>query len=300
MTFRCATASEDRDELVTGSATHVRGFLLLEHTGPWGRTALLDARLPDGLGAELRKRAGENRIKILLVRRHGARRDPDRLAVLAAYADSAAPRLEAAKVGDLREVLDLDLSGLARGRSVGLEPSDGSVFAVCTNGRHDACCAERGRPVAAALADAHPDETWEVSHIGGDRFAANVLVLPHGLYYGRLDADAAVAMADRHLAGELDLDHLRGPSYAPMSVQHAEVALRRELGESRLGAVRPTGWRAVDGETTARFLTPDGAYVVRVRTTPGAPCRLTCQAGRDNAPPSHEVVALGRDDAMTE
>ena len=45
MTFRCAAASEDRDEPVTGSATNVRGFLLLEHTGPWGRTALLDARL---------------------------------------------------------------------------------------------------------------------------------------------------------------------------------------------------------------------------------------------------------------
>ena len=299
MTFRCSAASEDRDELVTGSATHVRGFLLLEHTGPWGRTALLDARLPAGLGGEVRRRAQESRIKILLVRRHLARRDPARLTVLAAYADSAAPRLETATVTDLREVLDLDLAGLPRGRSLGLEPSDSSVFAVCTNGRHDACCAERGRPVAAALTDVHPDETWEVSHIGGDRFAANVLVLPHGLYYGRLEASAAVDTAHRHVAGELDLDHLRGPSYAPMPVQFAEVALRRELGESRLGVVRPTGWNAGDGLTDARFETPDGAYVVRVRTTPGPPCRLTCQAGRDNAPPSHQVVALGRDGAMT-
>ena len=30
--------------------------------------------------------------------------------------------------------------------------------------------------------------TWEVSHIGGDRFAANLLVLPEGLYYGRVVA----------------------------------------------------------------------------------------------------------------
>ena len=299
MTFRCAGASEDRDEPVTGSATHVRGFLLLEHTGPWGRTALLDARLPAGLGAELRKRAAENRIKILLVRRHGARRDPDRPAVLAAYADGVAPRLETSTVCDLREVLDLDLSDLARGRSVGLEPSEASVFAVCTNGRHDACFAERGRPVASALAEAYPEQTWEISHIGGDRFAANVLVLPHGLYYGRLEADSAVAMAERHLAGELDLDHLRGPSYAPMPVQHAEVALRRELDEPRLGAVRPTGWSGGDGMTTARFETPRGPYVVRVRTIPGPPCRLTCQSRRDNAPPSHQVVGLGPDDAMT-
>ncbi len=298
MTFRCAAASEGRDEPVTGSATHVRGFLLVEHTGPWGTSALLDARLPEGLGAELRTRAAQNRIKVLLVRRHGARRDPERLTVLAAYADSVAPRLETTTVADLREVLDLDLSGLARGRSLGLDARDDSLFAVCTNGRHDACCAERGRPVAAALAEAHPERTWEVSHIGGDRFAANLLVLPHGLYYGRLDAVLSLAMADRHLAGELDLDHLRGPSYSPMPVQYAEVALRRELEEPRLGQVRPTSWSVEDGVTTARFESPAGPYAVRVRTTPGPPCRLTCQAGRDNAPPSHEVVALGRDDAM--
>jgi hypothetical protein len=180
-----------------------------------------------------------------------------------------------------------------------LTESDEPVFAVCTNGRHDACCAERGRPVAAALAAAYPEQTWAISHIGGDRFAANVLVLPHGLYYGRLEADSAVAMAERHVAGELDFDHLRGPSYAPMPVQYAEVALRRELDEPGLGAVRPTGWSAGDGVTTARFATPRGPYVVRVRTIPGPPCRLTCQAGRDNAPPNHQVVGLGPDDAMT-
>ena len=294
MTFRCASVSEDRDEPVTGSATHVRGFLLLEHTGPWGRTALLDARLPDGLGDELRRRAAQHRIKILLVRRHGARRDPDRPTVIAAYADSRAPRLETGTVGDLREVLDLDLSGLARGRPLGLTETDEPVFGVCTNGRHDACCAERGRPVAAALSAAHPEATWEVSHIGGDRFAANVLVLPHGLYYGRLDADSALAMASEHLSGRLDLDHLRGPSYAPMAVQYAEVALRRELDEPGLGAVLLRSRDANGPHTTARFQTPAGDYEVEVRTTPGPPCRLTCQAGRDNAPPIHEVARVER------
>ena len=294
MTFRCAVASEERDESVTGSATNVRGFLLLEHTGPWGRTALLDARLPDGLGAELRRRAGEHRIKILLVRRHGARRDPKRLTVLAAHADSQVPRLETTTVADLREVLDLDLSGLAGGRPLGLTPTDGSVFAVCTNGRHDACCAERGRPVAAALAAVHPEETWEVSHIGGDRFAANVLILPHGLYYGRLDPDSAVAMAARHRVGELDLDHLRGPSYSPMAVQFAEVALRRELDQPQLGTIRVTGRSSAGGVTTAAFTTSVGDYEVDVRTTPGPPCQLTCQAARDNAPPLHETVRIER------
>ena len=49
--WRCAAESLLRDEPVGGTATHVRTWLLIEHVGPWGNDALLDARLPDGLGA---------------------------------------------------------------------------------------------------------------------------------------------------------------------------------------------------------------------------------------------------------
>src|SRR4029453_16448102 len=105
-------------------------------------------------------------------------------------------------------------------------------------GRHGACCAERGRPVAAALAQAHPDETWEVSHIGGDRFAGNLLVLPHGLYYGRLEPVTALAAAGAHRSGELGPAPRRGRSGYAMPVQFAEIALRRELAETREGALR--------------------------------------------------------------
>ena len=46
-----------RDEPLAGTATHVRTWLLLEHSGPWGNDALLDARLPDGLGPALQQQA---------------------------------------------------------------------------------------------------------------------------------------------------------------------------------------------------------------------------------------------------
>ena len=65
------------------------------------------------------------------------------------------------------------------------------IYLVCTHGRHDACCALRGRAVAARLAEQRPDLVWECSHIGGDRFAPNVLVLPQGLYYGRVEPSRA-------------------------------------------------------------------------------------------------------------
>ena len=68
-----------------------------------------------------------------------------------------------------------------------------------------------------------------------------MVVLPHGLYYGRLDPVTSLAVAGTHLAGGLDLDHLRGRSGLRMPVQAAEIGLRRQLEETRIDAVRFLG-----------------------------------------------------------
>lgn len=292
--FSCTPASLQRGEPIAGTATHVRTWLLLEHSGPWGRTALRDARLPDGVGAALQEVARQHRAKVLLIRRPRSARDGGRLNVFAACSHPERPRLEHGTVADAREVLDLDLGALRAGGTTGLETAPAPIFCVCTNGRHDACCAEFGRPAALALDRAHPDLTWEVSHIGGDRFAGNMVVLPEGLYYGRLDAEAAVAVAGAHLAGALDLDHLRGRSSHPMAVQAAEIALRRRLGLVDLTAVTVREHRADADVTSASFDTVAGAHLVRVRTVidPATATRLTCNAMRDSPVPRHEVLSI--------
>jgi hypothetical protein len=164
------------------------------------------------------------------------------------------------------------------------------VLAVCTHGRHDTCCAERGRPVAAGLAEAFPAQTWEASHLGGDRFAANLLVLPHGLYFGRLEPDTARGVARLLAAGELDLDHLRGRSGLPTPLQAAEAALRRHVDERRLSAVRLVSREVQDGRTDAVFEVEGRRYAVAVTTTRGEDLQqLTCRALRENPVVHHEV-----------
>jgi hypothetical protein len=278
---------------MAGTASTVRAFLLLENPGPWGEDALRDARLPDGLGDELTARAAAARVRVLLIRRPGRPRPTDGLRVFAAFAHHAEPWLETAVLGDIHEVHDLDVEALGAGRSPGLTRHPDPLFAVCTHGRHDTCCAERGRPVAAALAARHPEQTWEVSHIGGDRFAANALVLPHGLYYGRLDAKSVTEVAAAQLAGRVSLDHLRGRSGLSMTLQYAELALRRHLGELALGGVRFMSRTTQDGVVTAVFRARERSYVVRVRSTMSAEQhRLTCSATRDNAFVRHELLDL--------
>jgi hypothetical protein len=291
--FRCAASSVLRDESLAGTASTIRAFLLIEDTGPWGVDALRDARLPDGLGGRIRERTAAARVRPLLIRR------PDRSAVdghrvFAAYADPAGPWLESGTLSDLHDVLDLDLGALRAGRSSGLERDESSLYCVCTHGKHDTCCAERGRPAAAALEAAHRDHTWEVSHIGGDRFAGNMLVLPHGLYYGRVDAVTALAIAGAHEAGELELDHLRGRSGLPTAVQYAEVALRRDLAETRNDSVRFVSREVHGSLTEAVFEVGGSRYGVRVTTRHDPAERLTCSATRDNPIPVHELVDVRR------
>ncbi len=290
MTFRCAAASLARADDLAGTASTVRSFLLLEHAGSWGSDALRDARLPAGLGEHLAREGRRSGVRVLLVRRPGRTAEGAGVRVFAARAAGADSWLEAGTLGTAEEARDLDLVALGAGRSPGLTAYDGPLVAVCTHGRHDACCAERGRPVALALAASrHTDAVWECSHIGGDRFAGNVLVLPRGLYLGRVDPDAAVALADGLVEGRLDLEHLRGRSDLAMPVQAAEIDVRRRLDLTGLDDVRPVS-ATTDGHVTTVTLDAAGRTVqVRVRRVLGDAHRLTCGAQRDNAVPRFEV-----------
>lgn len=293
--FRCAVASRERGDELAGTASTVRSFLLVEHAGPWGNDVLRDARLPYGLGVHLREVAGRHRIRVLLVRRPGRRAGDAGVRVFACRAAGPESWTETVLLDELDDLRDLDLAPLGAGRSLGLEPHTAPLLAVCTHGRHDACCAELGRPTARALADGpHGDAVWETSHVGGDRFAGNLVVLPRGLYYGALDAGSAQAVADATAAGEVLLDHFRGRSDLPMGAQAADAALRRDLGVAGLDDVLARSVR-VDGEiTTARFdVLGHGAREVVVRRVLGETThQLTCSARRDNAVPRHEVLEV--------
>ncbi len=261
----------------------------MEHHGPWGASAPRDSRLSEAVKAHL---STHRNIKVLLARRHHRAHRDSQYRVFVCF--PARRLLLTTTFEDPEELTSLDLDSIARGEAPDWPSVDGPLFGVCTHGRHDACCAERGRPVASALTASHPAETWEVSHVGGDRFAANMVVLPEGLYYGRMDPGTASQVASLHEAGRVDLGRLRGRASYPMHVQYAEIALRRHLEEDRLDAVRlvrRNGWTSTFTHTSDDGTT-EWAVTVARRTTGQA--QLTCGLERLNPLPVHEVVSLER------
>lgn len=276
--FRCSRASQGLDEPIAGTASTVRGLLLVECSGGWGTDALVGSRLPDEVKRWLRDVQRLHKVRPLLIRAHGRRRTADGVRVFAGNVGRSGPFLETTVLGDVREVVDLPVSGLASGERPGLTPYDEPLFLVCTHGKHDACCAERGRPLCKALHEVAPDHTWEVSHIGGDRFAPNVLVLPEGLYYGRVTPEEAPAFVATVRAGRLDLEHLRGRCAFPFALQAAEVFLRRETGQTDGGRPRVVEQVHDDRGMRIRFGLGTGEWDVRLVSEPAEARQLTCRA----------------------
>lgn len=291
--FRCSHASEAEGEPLVGTASTITNWLLVEHAGPWGEEALRHARLPPGLGDVLRRRERELKIRVLLIRRHG-RGSATRRSCFAIHTGPDRPWIERADLGDVRDVAALDLDALGRGDSVGLTPTEDPLFAVCTHGRRDPCCAERGRPLAAALSEAFPERTWESTHIGGDRFAGNMIAFPHGFYFGRVDPARGVRVAADYVQGTIDLEHLRGRSCRPTDVQAAEHFLRARLSLTGVDDLTVAEISRTGTNTVATFRTPLGSLEVRIRHELGVEERLTCHGEAMDRPPRFELLEIGR------
>lgn len=280
-----------------GTAPTIRSWVLLEHPGPWGedvRDEVFAAALPARQHQLLETLWEEQQLRPLLIRRPGraGRRPSGAGTLLVGAAHSGRHWLERLPAAALA---DLDLAAVADGRGGHGEPVTGPLFAVCTNGAVDRCCAVRGRPLVAALAAAHPERTWEVTHVGGCRYGANLLVLPDGLAHGAVSAEEGLAIATAALSGRVDATRLRGRLGSGPFAGLAEVSLRRRLGLDRLADVAVLEERPhsdlVDGEDGPE---PAGADVV-LRAGPGV-WRVVVRR-RDLGP--HTSVCDGTDAAVT-
>ena len=292
----CAASSRERDESLAATASRVERWLLVEHSGAWGPEAVPSGRMPAAAARALAATAARAGARLLLLRRPTGSVAAEGRWVYAVDSRPGSERVLGRQVVD-----DEELTGLVPPygpATDGWQELAEPLYLVCTHGRHDRCCATRGRPVAAALAAEHPATTWECSHLGGDRFAANLLVLPDGLYFGRVEADEVVALTAALTAGEVAYEHLRGRSSLPLPTQAAQHFARARLERGRrddLALLQQAGegrdrWRVRLSGSDGR---PAVDVVVRYdRSGEGGAHLLTCGAGEARTAPVFHLVDL--------
>lgn len=234
--FRCTPASRADAEPMTGTAPADTRYLLLEYAGAWGKQAVADSRLPDAVKAALGELSASG-VNVMLIRRHGGA-TAEGVRVFTVEVSPTDVAVAAAMLVDVNVLLELDLAGFAAtGVLEGLEPWERDLHLVCTNGGRDLCCAELGRPVAAAVAARWPAETWECTHLGGHRFSATLLTFPSALCLGRLDAYAAVMALEEIEVGRHPLGFSRGRAGLSGEAQTALVHVMEATSVDEIGDV---------------------------------------------------------------
>lgn len=131
-------------------------------------------------------------------------------------------------------------------------------YLICTNGQRDLCCARFGLPVYAALKERVGSRAWQVTHLGGHRFAPNLLTLPDGCLYGRVGVDDLDAFLAATEQGHLAFAHLRGRTSYPPAAQAAEALLGKD-------GLRLTELEEADEVTRVRFASDAKRHEVAVR-----------------------------------
>ncbi|WP_075872125.1 sucrase ferredoxin [Kocuria sp. CNJ-770] len=289
--FSCAEAARDRGDPMAGTAPRGFVWVLVEHRGGWPADGFDGLDLEPGTKALVFAAAQAVRARVLLVRRHGRRsvEGPRRWAVLHHGPDGVGRQ----QWGTWDR--DEDLAEIATALGTPGELGHPPVVLVCAHGQHDPCCAVHGRPVARILSEHWPELVWECAHVGGDRFAGNVVIAPDGVYYGGLDAESSVHVVGEHLAGRVHPEHLRG--YTDLTPpQQAAVA-------AALGRFGPAGRTDYTVAETSRHgdhwrislvgrPPHPGRVDVELQAHRAPPCRLTCRGPATSSAVVYELTAI--------
>jgi hypothetical protein len=252
LTAFCSVRSQQATEEVFGTASMGDAWLLLEYMRPWGAKAFSESTIPKAVKIHLSAvLKSVPRSRVLLIKQ--ARRVKGPLNLFVARSRESASSILKYEFFEYEQLLDFDLaSALAGGAPAGTTPWEGPLFLVCTHGKRDKCCAKFGLPVYQTIKTMVGESAvWQCSHVGGDRFAANVVCFPDGIFYGHITETTARLMVQEYYERRIVLANFRGRCCYPFPVQAAEFFARREtefrgIGELKFltfEAVKPNEWR---------------------------------------------------------
>jgi hypothetical protein len=262
--FYCSQLSRGVEENAFGTASVGEVWLLVEYTEPWGPKALADSSLSTEVKNYLNQLIRRIPRSRLLFIKQERRHQPsfNFFIIRARERNPFTVKFELDDYEKLRERY-LDVAAVAAGEkthggTLVTEP----LYLICTHGKRDKCCAKFGFPVYKSLREGRDGLVWQSSHVGGDRFAANLLCFPHGLFYAHMTEESAQAIVSQYEQRQIVLDKFRGRACYSYPVQAAEFFIRRETSIMGIDDLRGLSSERVDDNCwRVRFITSDAKEI---------------------------------------
>ncbi|MGF1523432.1 MAG: sucrase ferredoxin [Leptolyngbyaceae cyanobacterium] len=269
-----STLSATYSEPLIGTAVPADTFILIETPQPWSKPALLSEGIPESLRQVVRPLLGPGSgVRVhLIANEKTPSRTQRRLLIfqrtMASSFRTSAPTLLSKPTGEYKawEIQVDTPAAMAPALSqFWAEPSQVRLMdrrrirsnhrhlMICTHASHNECCGIYGYPFYQQ-AIAHIQRLgltqhiypWQISHIGGHRFAPTLIDFPQGRYYGHLDEVSLQCLLKREGAIAPLLPTYRGWSLLPKPLQILEGELLRQYG-----------WEWLRGRATGRILDQD-------------------------------------------
>ncbi|HEY0078984.1 MAG TPA: sucrase ferredoxin [Pyrinomonadaceae bacterium] len=226
--FYCSELSRGVAEKAYGTASVGDFWMLVEYPMPWRPRAFQESTLSASVKSHLnRVLKSVPRSRLLFIKRE--RTPPARLTFFLVRCRESAPYVLSFKLENYAQLLDIDLASVAAGRGdSGGTLEENPLYLVCTHGKRDKCCAKFGYPLYKSLKAERDGSVWQSSHVGGDRFAANLICFPHGLFYAHVTEEAGRHIVSEYEQGRMTTAGYRGRACYSYPVQAAEFFVRTE------------------------------------------------------------------------
>lgn len=226
----CKHLSSSSGEHLYGTAPETTHWFLLEYRGHWEKDALKSSKIPQSVKDELSgllESFPQSRLQLIKKPEH---KDPE---ISFYYVNSSEfdPKVYKFTLKGYEEITSLKLTDLINSEDIKDLETDEKLVLVCTHGAYDRCCGTYGVPVYNQISSNKDLNVWQSTHVGAHRFSANLVMLPEGIYYGRVDPGNAEKIVKAHLNREIYLECLRGRCCYNQTSQVADYFLRERINK---------------------------------------------------------------------
>lgn len=305
----CSVISKTNGEDPIGSVATYDGWLMIEIPPPWPRKFWQAKPMLQPI-ADLVEQLGEQgiRVRFLAIAPDRTYSQPDLIRVIYYYRPSQLfARFEKqefllpeTELIDCIKALLKQPELLSQFESYRQQTNHIRELIVCTHGNYDIACSRFGYPIYKKLRQEYAPASngqlrvWQSSHIGGHQYAATLVDLPEGRYWGHLEPKILDLLIYRNGSVTELKPFYRGWMALNWLVQIAEREILMQEGWDwfnylKTGQVLSKDETEEWAEVRIDFMSPDssisGAYEARVEVC----CEVTTAFNSGEDQPLHQL-----------